>query len=127
VESRRVYKTPGTPRFKIVCPENDDDIIEPNLQSRYHSGVKMSLYLIKYSQPDLCNVVRELSKCMDKETIGTYLEMLRDVKFVIDMNTFCLKICPENKIKIGVSTYFAKVIGRAIPRKESSLLASLFI
>jgi hypothetical protein len=57
------------------------------------------LYLIKYSRPDLCNVVRELSKCMDKATIGTYLEMLRVVKFVIDTKTFCLKICPERKIK----------------------------
>jgi hypothetical protein len=49
VKSKRVYKTPETPRFKIVCPDNDDDIIEPNLQSRYRSGVGMLLYLIKYS------------------------------------------------------------------------------
>jgi hypothetical protein len=34
VKSQKVYKTLGTPRFKIVCPDNDDDIIEPNLQSR---------------------------------------------------------------------------------------------
>jgi hypothetical protein len=99
VKSKRVYKTPGTPRFKIVCPDNDDDIIEPNLQSRYRSGVGMLLYLIKYSRPDLCNVVRELSKCMDKARMGTYLEMLRVVKFVIDTKTFCFKIRPENKIK----------------------------
>jgi hypothetical protein len=99
VKSKRVYKTPGTPRFKIVCSDNDDDIIEPNLQSRYRSGVGMLLYLIKYSQPDSCNVVRELSKCMDKATMGTYLEMLRVVKFVIDTKIFCLKIRPENKIK----------------------------
>jgi hypothetical protein len=36
---------------------------------------------------------------MNKATMGTYLEMLRVVKFVIDTKTFCLKICPENKIK----------------------------
>jgi hypothetical protein len=64
---------------------------------------------------------------MDKATMGTYLEMLRVVKFVIDTKRFCLKICPEKKLKIGVSTYFARVIGRAILRKESVLLASLFI
>ena len=45
----------------------------------------MLLYLTKYSRPDLCNVVRELAKCMDKATKGTYLEMLRVMKFVIDM------------------------------------------
>jgi hypothetical protein len=47
VKSKRVYKTPGLTRFKIVCPENDDDIIEPNLQRRYCSGCRMLLYLIK--------------------------------------------------------------------------------
>jgi hypothetical protein len=36
---------------------------------------------------------------MDKEKIGTSLEMLRVVKFVIDTKIFCLKIRPENKIK----------------------------
>jgi hypothetical protein len=36
---------------------------------------------------------------MDKATMGTYLEMLRVVKFVIDTKTFCLKIRSENKIK----------------------------
>jgi hypothetical protein len=75
----------------------------------------------------LCNVLTELSKCMDKETIGAYLEMLRVDKFFIEIKTFCLKIRPECKIKIGVSTYFAIVIGRDILRKESALLASLFI
>jgi hypothetical protein len=49
VKKKRVYETPGTPRFKNVCPDNDDDIIESNLQSRYRSGVGMLLYLIKYS------------------------------------------------------------------------------
>jgi hypothetical protein len=48
-KNKGIYKTPGTPRFKIICPENDEDIIEPNLQSRYRSGVGMLLYLIKYS------------------------------------------------------------------------------
>jgi hypothetical protein len=36
---------------------------------------------------------------MDKATMGTYLEMLSVVKFVIDTTTFCLKIRPESKIK----------------------------
>jgi hypothetical protein len=59
----------------------------------------MLLHLIKYSGPDLCNIVRELSKCMDKATMRTYLEMFRVVKFVIDTKTFCLKLCLENKLK----------------------------
>jgi hypothetical protein len=34
VKNKRVYGTPGTLRFKIFWPENDENIIEPNLQSR---------------------------------------------------------------------------------------------
>jgi hypothetical protein len=59
----------------------------------------MLLLLTKHSRPDICNIVRESSKCMDKATMGTYLEMLRIVKFVIDTKTFCLKIRPKAKIK----------------------------
>ena len=99
VANKRVYQTPGTPRFKIVRPDDDADIIDPKLQSRYRSGVGMLLYLTKHSRPDLCNVVRELSKCMDKATMGTYLEMLRVIKFVIDTQQFCLKIQPKPELK----------------------------
>ena len=99
VVNKRAYRTPGTPRFKIVRPDDEADLIDMNLQSRYRSGVGMLLYLTKYSRPDLCNVVRELSKCMDKATMGTYLEMLRVIKFVIDTKHFCLRIQPVRKLK----------------------------
>jgi hypothetical protein len=59
----------------------------------------MLLYLTKYSRPDLCSDFRELAKCMDKSTKGTYLEMLRVVKFVIDTKKFRLQIKPEFKEK----------------------------
>jgi hypothetical protein len=36
---------------------------------------------------------------MDKATKGTYLEMLRVVKFVIDTQIFCLQIKPDFKGK----------------------------
>jgi hypothetical protein len=36
---------------------------------------------------------------MDKATIGTYLEMLRVIKFLIDTKHFCLRIQPERKLK----------------------------
>jgi hypothetical protein len=47
----------------------------------------------------LCNIVIELAKFMEKATRGTYLEMLRVVKFVIDTKNFCLQIQPELKWK----------------------------
>jgi hypothetical protein len=93
--NKRVYQTPGTPRFKIVCPADDDDAINADLQGRYRSAVGMILHQTKYSRPDLCHVIRELAKYMDRATKGTYLEMLRVVKFVIDTKNFCLQIQPE--------------------------------
>jgi hypothetical protein len=95
--NKRVYKTPGTPRFKIVCPATDDDVINTDLQGGYQSAVVILLYLTKFPRPDLCNVVRELAKCMDMATKETYLEMLSLVKFVIDTKNVCLQIKSEFK------------------------------
>ena len=89
------YKTPGTPRFKVVRPDENCELIDDNLQKRFRSGVGMFLYLTKYSRPDLCNVVRELYKCMDGASMGSYMELLRVIKFVLDTKNFCLKIRPK--------------------------------
>ena len=95
VSDKRIYGTPGTPRFKITRPDQGSDTIPESLQKNYRSGVGMLLYLIKYSRPDISNAVRELSKCMDRATYGTYQEMLRVVKFVLDTKNYCLKIQPN--------------------------------
>jgi hypothetical protein len=72
------------PRFKIVRPANELKVIKVNFQSRLRSGVGMLLYLIKNSRPDIANVVRELSKCMDDATLAAYKEMLRVIRFLLD-------------------------------------------
>jgi hypothetical protein len=95
VLSRIVYKTSGTPRFKINHSDDGSELFDFEIQNRYLSGVRMLLHLTKYARPDLCNLARQLSKCMDKATMGSYLEMLRFVKFVIDTKTFCLQIRPK--------------------------------
>jgi hypothetical protein len=64
---------------------------------------------------------------MDKATMGTYLEMFRVLKFVIDTRSFALIFVQKTKLKIEVSMSFVIVIGWEILRKESVLLASLFI
>jgi hypothetical protein len=69
----------------------------------------------------------KLSKCMDKATMGTYLEMLRVVNLLLTPKHFVSKFFQKTKLKIGASAYFAIVLGWEILRKESVLLASLFI
>jgi hypothetical protein len=53
------HGTPGTPRFKIVRPDNAEKV-DTAMQTKYRSEVGMLFYLIKYSRPDLAIVVREL-------------------------------------------------------------------
>ena len=89
------YATPGIPRFKVVKSNNVVETVAMDKQSRYRSGVEMLLYLIKYSRPDIANVVRELSKCMDGVNLAAYKEMLRVIKFVLDTKEYCLKLAPE--------------------------------
>jgi hypothetical protein len=57
--------TPSTPRFKIQRSTDDLEVINDDLQRKYRSEVGMLLYLTKYSRPDISNIVRELSKCMN--------------------------------------------------------------
>jgi hypothetical protein len=51
---------------------DETEKIDGNLQSKHCSGMGMLLYLIKYSRPDLANVFRELSKCMDGANLAAY-------------------------------------------------------
>jgi hypothetical protein len=41
----------------------------------------MLLYLIKNLRPDIANMVRELSKCIDGATLAAYKAMLRIIRF----------------------------------------------
>jgi hypothetical protein len=65
IEGKRKFLTPGTPIFKIQRSTINMDILDPQSQRKYRSGVGMLLYLTKYSGPEISNIVRKLSKCMD--------------------------------------------------------------
>ena len=95
IKGMRKYLTPGTPRFKILKSTNDIEVLDNEHQTKYRSGVGMLLYLTKYSRPDISNIVRELSKCMDSASWGSYQELLRVIKFVDDTKSFGLKVKPR--------------------------------
>jgi hypothetical protein len=62
-----------------------------NLQVRFRSDLGMLFYLTKYSCPDVCNAVRELSKCMDGASMG-------NLTGVVESSSLCLipKFLPHN-------------------------------
>jgi hypothetical protein len=84
----KYYSTAGNPRFKIVRPVEEIEGVHENLYSRYGSGVGVLYCLIKHSCPDIANVVRELSKCMDSAT------MLRVTKSVTDTESYYFNFEP---------------------------------
>jgi hypothetical protein len=94
VNGLQSYKTPGTPGQGIIRPTQEEDKISLEDQTLYRSGVGMLLYLVKHSRPDIANVVRELSKCMDGATPAANKELKRVIKFVLDTRNFGLKIEP---------------------------------
>jgi Reverse transcriptase (RNA-dependent DNA polymerase) len=93
------YKTPGTPGQGLIRAKVEEDKVEQEQQSRYRTGVGMLLYLIKHSRPDICNGVRELTKCLDGATQVAYKEMLRIIKYVLDSKNRGLRVAPLLKAK----------------------------
>ena len=92
VKKFQKYKTPGTPSTHQVRELNKSLCLSAEKQTNFRSGVGMLLYLVKHSRPDIANCVRELSKVLDGATQGSYKEMLRVIKYVLDTKTLGLKM-----------------------------------
>jgi len=94
VKGLRQYVTPGTPGLNQLRIEDPTLKLPEEKHAKYRSGVGMLLYLVKHSRPDIANCVRELSKVLDGPSEGSYKEMLRCIKYVLDSRDMGLKIEP---------------------------------
>ena len=97
VNKRVRLKTPGTPGLGLIKVTDTGNMLPKDRHGRYRTGVGMLLFLIKHSRPDICNAVRELSKCLDGPNEAAYKEMLRVVKYVMDTKDRGLKIAPTGE------------------------------
>jgi hypothetical protein len=120
IREMRKYLTPGTPRFKIQRSTDDLEVINDDFQRKYCSGVGMILYLTKYSRPDISNIVRELSKCMNAASWDSYQELLHVIKFINDTKSFGLKVMPklDNHFSWNLKVFLI-VIGQETQKQES--------
>ena len=84
----RLSLTPGTPTFTVRRLENPEDKVSPEEHETYRSGVGTLLYLTKYSRPDICNPVRELSKTMDAPAL---VHLKKCTNFVLSTKDYGLK------------------------------------
>jgi hypothetical protein len=58
IEGKRKFLNLGTPRFKIQRSTINMDILDPQSQRKYRSGLRMLLYLTKYSRSDdISNII----------------------------------------------------------------------
>ena len=81
--------------MQITKPLDSQVIVNLEDQSIYCSDIRMLLYLVKYSRPDIANPVRELSKGMKEATPSAMKELKRVLKFVIDTKDYGLKLEPK--------------------------------
>ena len=91
----RLDLTPGTPRFIAMRGANEEDKLPAKEHATYRSRVGTLLYLTKHSRPDLCNVVRELSKTMDRPARIHLKEMYRIIRYVLKTRKYGLKFYPK--------------------------------
>jgi len=85
------YQTPAAPGFAVRCPTANEKLISAVMQKRFRTAVGLLLFLVKFSQPDISNLVRELAKVNDGATNENFKQMLRAVKFVLDTHFKVLK------------------------------------
>jgi hypothetical protein len=77
------YKTPLPAHFHVIRAKEDETILSKTEMLKYRSGTGSLLYLVKHSRIDVANAVRELSKVMDKATIGHMKALLRCIRYVL--------------------------------------------
>jgi hypothetical protein len=94
-ESASVFKTPSGPKTLIIRPNDGDTLISAEKQKQFRMGVGMLLYLVKHSQPDISNSVRELSKVADDATEGHFKPLLRTIKYVLGTEDHGLLLQPK--------------------------------
>ena len=82
VSNMQVYDMPAGTGARIT--RSKEGLISKKEQTLYRSGVGMLLFLVKYSRPDLANIVRELSRVNDGATKAHMVMLYRVIKFTID-------------------------------------------
>ena len=81
----------GAPRFIAMRVAVEEDKLPAKEHVTQRSGVGTLLYLTKPSRPDLCNVVRELSKTMDRPPPIHLKEMYRIMRYVLEAKRYGLR------------------------------------
>ena len=92
--------TPATAGYTVGQMKEGDQGITQGEQSKFASGVGFCGYLVKHSGPEISNATREHSKQLKGANYGHYKNLLRFLKFIVDMEGSMLRIEPSEILKI---------------------------
>ena len=84
-------ETPAGTGFTVTRCQIPEQLVSPDEQRVYRSGVGILLYLVKFSRPDISNAVRELSKASDGADKSSLKCLYRTIRYVLDTREQYLK------------------------------------
>ena len=95
VKNMQTYDMPAGTGMRVM--RSKEGLVSKKEQTIYRSGVGMLLFLVKYSRPDLANIIRELSRENDGATKGHMSMLLHVIKFALDTRNRVLKFELKNE------------------------------
>jgi hypothetical protein len=93
----KIPMTPAIPGEVLCSAGNETSLLDSDVQTKYQSGTKKLLHLMKWSRPDVLNSVRELSRFMTGATLTHLKAMYREMTYCVEMKKRGLTLMPNKK------------------------------
>ena len=77
------YSIPAEAK-QVLQHGDEETCLSDEIQDRYRSGVGKLIHLMRWSRPEICNAVRELSRHNGKCNLCHYKALLRVMKYCVD-------------------------------------------
>ena len=88
MKSLMIFNTPATPHKGIVSHQETHTKKSYYIHKSYRSGIGYLLYIVKHSQTELSNAVREIYKCMYGENMSHHKSLLHAIEYIIDTEDY---------------------------------------
>ncbi len=80
IEGLKKFNTPATPGTVLKKPDEGDVLLTSKNQTLYRSGMGKAMHMMQYSQPNICQTVRDLARHMGAATKVHWDAMFRMMK-----------------------------------------------
>jgi hypothetical protein len=97
IPNMKIPNTPAVPGQVLRLATSKTAQLDPQMQSKFRSGMGKLLHLMKWSRPDVLNSVRELSRFMTGATAAHLSAMYRLMRFCLATRDRGLTLRPRCK------------------------------